>query len=810
MKHKLNRLSKYIIIFSFFVCSINVQANTKINLQKLNYKPGAFPVYVNQSSGNTYLMVKELNQDFLFVSSLSSGIGSNDIGLDRNQIRSKRLVYFKKVNNHILLIQKNMKFRSSSKNSLEKKSITDGFGFSTLAAFPIIKTFQNSYLINLNSFLLSDESGIAALLKKKKQGRFQLSKNKTFILSQDIKAFPLNTEILTLHTFEGTEKEEWLTSVMPEPTQVSLKIQYSFIQLPKKPLPKRIFHPRSGFNKISYYDYSAPLNKPLDEHWIVRHRLEKKYPKNNISEAVKPIIYYLDPGTPEPIRSALLEGARWWDKGFEAAGFKHAFKVKLLPKNADPLDMRYNMIHWTHRSTRGWSYGQSIIDPRSGEILKGNVLLGSLRVRQDMKIFQGLLNAFDPTNNQAQIVESIALNRLKQLSAHEIGHTLGLQHNFSSSSDNRSSVMDYPHPQFSLDTQQNIVLDDVYDTKGIGLWDIQAIKYGYSTFENAATEKKELKKILKENDSLNLSFITDRDARPLGSMHPKAHLWDNGTDSAKQFKNILEIRKLSLDRITLNSLPDHRPISDLENVLVPIYFFHRYQLNALVKWIGGQTYRYQLKGENVSQVEYVSPEKQRMALNYILETLEPEFLAIPKPLINLMSPTVNGFTKNREFIQPKTGLAFDPFAFVSAASHLSTKALLHPERVNRLAVQSALNPKQLNYSEVLEIINKKVFKTKSRNTYHQHIINLTQTTTLYSLMNVLRNPKSSVLVKAETRAFLKKLHKQLSKKTVFAHNHYQVYLASQILAFFEDGDLITIEKPTQIPPGSPIGCSVFH
>ena len=278
---------------------------------------------------------------------------------------------------------------------------------------------------------------------------------------------------------------------------------------------------------MSYADYATPIQDPLVKRFIIRHRLRKKDPTAPLSDPVQPIVYYVDRGAPEPIRSALIEGASWWSQAFVAAGYKNAFQVKELPEGVDPMDVRYNVIEWVHRSTRGWSYGTSIIDPRTGEIIKGHVSLGSLRVRQDFLIAQGLVEAYANGATPDPRLLELSLARLRQLAAHEVGHTLGLQHNFAASTQNRASVMDYPPPLVSIDSKGNIDLSQAYAT-GIGAWDKRTILYGYREFPNGTDEAAGLASILQENIAQGLRYLTDADARPPGSANPFAHLWDSG------------------------------------------------------------------------------------------------------------------------------------------------------------------------------------------------------------------------------------------------------------------------------------------
>ncbi|MCR9229276.1 MAG: DUF5117 domain-containing protein, partial [Flavobacteriaceae bacterium] len=437
-----------LIALLYFVCaSLGAQTFEKAkDFQKFN---GYFNFFYDDSSDKIYLQVDDLEKEFLYVYALSSGIGSNDIGLDRGQLGNEQVVFFRKAGKKLLLVQPNLEYRAITDNELERKSVEQAFAKSILEGFEIVEESKGSYLIDFTDFLMRDAHGVTNRLKRAKQGSYSLDKSKSAWAFDRTKAFPKNIEFDVTLTFKGEPQGAWIRSVAPNASLVTVAQHHSLIELPDDNFEKRDFDPRSGGYPFSYYDYATPVEEPLIKRSTRRHRLEKKDPNAEVSEAVEPIIYYLDNGTPEPVRSALLDGGKWWNQAFEAAGYKNAFQMKMLPDDADPLDVRYNVVQWVHRSTRGWSYGASVVDPRTGEILKGHVSLGSLRIRQDFIIAQALMNQpFAERDDNYGGMLKLALARIRQLSAHEIGHTLGFTHNFAASTNNRASVMDYPHPQF--------------------------------------------------------------------------------------------------------------------------------------------------------------------------------------------------------------------------------------------------------------------------------------------------------------------------------------------------------------------------
>lgn len=652
---------------------------------------GFFNFTYDDSNGTLLLEVPKakLNKEFLYVHSLRTGLGSNDIGIDRGQLGGQAVVTFIKAGNKLLLEQPNLKYRASTNNEQEKKSIKEAFATSILFGFPIKETRGETYIIDLSPYLLQDAHGVVNTLKRNKEGTYKLEKSRSALWMERTKSFPDNSEFEALLTFAGQPTGRNIRSVAPEAASVSVIQHISFVKLPDDNYSTRAFDPRSGSFSIDYLDYSTPIWEPIKKRFITRHRLEKVNTSAPISEAKEPIIYYLDPGTPEPVRSALLEGARWWNQAFEAIGYKNAFQVKMLPETADPMDVRYNVIQWVHRSTRGWSYGGSVIDPRTGEIIKGHVSLGSLRIRQDFMIAQALMNKpFTERDDNYQPMLEMALARIRQLSAHEVGHTLGFAHNFAASTNNRASVMDYPHPTLSL-TNGVVDFSNAYAT-GIGTWDKVTVAYSYSEISEDQ-EASFLNNILEKAQKEGLRYITDSDARAQGGAHAKAHLWDNGGNAAQELNNVLALRAVAMKTFSEDNIRTGEPYSVLEDVFVPLYFYHRFQTEAAVKLIGGMEYNYAVKGDEQIITKDIPKKEQRVALEAVLETLSIEALEIPESALNLFPPRAYGYWRSRESFKSNNGVAFDAIGAAATASNLTLSLLLHPERANRLVHQNAIH-----------------------------------------------------------------------------------------------------------------------
>ena len=769
--------------------------------------PGFFPCAWDAREGKLWLEISHFDADFLYVESLAAGVGSNDIGLDRGQLGGSHVVRFTRVGPRVLLVEQNLRYRAVSDNADERTAVEQSFAQSVVWGFKVEAEENGRVLVDATPFLLHDAHGVAETLAAQKQGAYKLDDTRGALYLPATRNFPRNTEFEATLTFTGKPEGEWIRSVTPDPGAVTVREHQSFVELPEGGYQPRAFDPGSGFYAVKYADYATPIQEPLVQRVIPRHRLRKKDPSAASSEAVEPIIYYLDPGAPEPIRAALLEGASWWNQAFTAAGYQDAFQVKLLPPDADPMDVRYNVIQWVHRSTRGWSYGASVVDPRTGEIIQGRVTLGSLRVRQDFLIAQGLLQPYEHGTAPDPRLLQMALARLRQLAAHEVGHTLGLQHNFAGSADGRTSVMDYPPPYVALDGKGEVDLSQAYAV-GIGEWDKRTILYGYQDFPAGTDERAGLSAILHENVVRGLHYITDEDARPPGGAHPLAHLWDSGASATDELNRLVKVRAAALSRFGENNLAPGAPLATLENVLVPVYLLHRYQAEAAVKLIGGVNYAYAARGDGQPANEPLPTEAQRAALAAVAQTWQPAFLTLPDKVIAAIPPLPPGYERDHELFDPRTGLIFDPLAAAESWVNAVLDLLFNPQRLSRIVEQNARGKSALTLAEVFDAVLKTGQTNDRQSPYEQELARMVERQGLEHLFRVAVSAEAQQQVCAEALRRIHQLQTEVTRPAPADPNQQaqREYVLFHIENFLRNPREYAAPKAARLPDGSPIGC----
>ncbi len=737
---------------------------------------GYFNLYWEEKAEKMWLEIERWKTEFLYVTSIPSSIE----GRDRGAWNGGWVVQFERTGSKVFLTRSNYGFRALGDNPVEQRAVAEAYTSAVVFGFRVAAEEGDRVLVDATDFFVRDAQNL---------GLGGLDKNRSAFYWSRTRSFPKNTEVELTLTFN-------------ERGGTSIRLHHSMVELPDSRFQPRRYDPRAGVQGIDFLDYATPFSEPIRRSYSCRFRLFKKDPGSPVSDPVQPIVYYVDPTVPEPIQSALVEGASWWNQAFEAIGFRNAFQVKVLPAEADPMDLRYNMILWIHRPTRGWSSGASVRDPRTGEIICGRVYLGSQRIRQDFMIASGLKPLYgDPADPRE--AEELALLRIRQLSAHEVGHTLGFNHNYAASVMGRASVMDYPHPYIGIREDGTLDFSDAY-TRGIGEWDKVFIAFAYSHFPDGTDENAALNKILDDAHARGMYLLNDVGA---GSASPYTHQWDHGADALAELERVMQIRQIALDNFSEKNIPVGTPMARLEEVLVPIYLFHRYQTEAASKSVGGVDYRMAVRGDGQKTVEVVAPATQRRALDLVLDTVMPEALALPRHLIQLIPPRSG--LRGGEVFPRRTDPTFDPLSAAETAANLTLTLLLDRNRAARLLSNRALDENCPTLEEVVDAILSRTWKADpAADSYHAEIQRVVDSVALYRLMALAADPEAVTQVRAVAAYKLDQLKWWLQSPDAAsreAHRALFHFAAAEIERFQADPAKFVIPQPAVAPPGAPIG-----
>lgn len=781
------------------------------------YKPGFFDLYVDPDEGDVYAALPKPDPDgislrFIYANGLTAGLGSNPIGLDRGAATSGVIIRFRRIGNRIIAEQENWRYRATAERPEERRAVAQSFAPSFLWSTDIVsESLDGRLLIDLSSFLTRDQFGVADSLKHGQgAAAYSLAKDRSFPDPTRSFAFPDNVELDAFLTFDTAAANAQTGATAADGRSVTLVLHHSFIRLPDDGYTPRGFDQRTANIGMGYYDYSAPLDAPIITRLSRRFRLERVDPYAASGPVVKPIVFYVDNGAPQDIRDALIDGASWWAEGFEAAGFEGAYRVELLPEDAHPLDVRYNVINWVHRQTRGWSYGGSVSDPRTGEILKANVILGSQRVRQDRMIFEGLAGTEKTGTGAPDDPIVIALSRIRQLSAHEVGHTLGFAHNFAASTNDRASVMDYPAPFVRPFGSNALDFSEAYGV-GLGDWDIFTVKWLYSQYPDGVDGSAVLSELVDEAYGSGLRFVGDRHGRSTGEAHPYASVWDNGSDPISMLRETMTVRQIALDSFDQTRIADGQTGSDINAVIVPIYLYHRYQVAAAAKYVGGLNFQYSINGDGSGPATLVDDALQREALSALLETIDPAALNLPETLLNLLTPGDVGYAGTAgaaETFPGRTGAVFDLLSAADSASTLTVSALLHPDRAERLVAYAQRDQSRLGLSDMLSEMSSDIFDTPTDQRLRR-IAHTVQHRYVSALIGLSQRSRTSSQVRAEVDFALRSIGTRLSRRNAARSadgRRHNALLVRLIDSHFE-GETIEMLSPSPLatPPGSPIG-----
>ena len=801
---------------------------------------GFFDLYWDDATASLYWEIPSLETEFLYQISMGSGLGSNPVGIDRGQLRGTYVLYAHRVGPRVLLVEPNYRYRAQSDNQLEVQAVRDAFAPSVHWGFDIAAATGGRILVDATDFFLRDARGVIDQIAQRGQGTFQLDRSRSAIHMPATRSYPENTEVESMLTFTSRNPGGLVSGVAASGNTITLRQHHSFIQLPDDGYEIRIADPRVGVNGPTIYDYATPIDEETRVRLSARHRLERVNPSAERSEAVEPIVYYVDPGTPEPVRTALIEGAAWWNDAFEAAGFVDAFRVEVLPEGVDAQDIRYNMIHWTHRRTRGYSYGNTVIDPRTGEIIRGVVNLGSLRLRQDYLHGQGMVAPFpagisspdgggyfdvpagsdDPWADEdmfaaapdigyiAQVAPNsdaveMALARVRQLSAHEVGHTIGFPHNYMASAYGRESVMDYPAPLVEIDANGQLDLSNAY-LQRIGEYDKLSVDWLYRDFPAGTDETAALDRIAQQGVEDGWIYMGHTNNNFIGASHQYASVWDNGSNLVDHLKHEIEVRRIGLEGFGLDMIRPGEPLSNLEFVLLPLYMHHRFQLRSAAQTLGGADYRYALKGDGQTPFTIIDGAEQREALETLLSTLAVDFLALPEDIVSMIPPLAYRHNEGEVF-PGRTQLVFDPLGAAEAAASFTVGEILHPDRMARLVLFGSMG----DYPDLQEVVDGLLDATWGAATpgdeYRQQVLHAAQRAVVDQMMQQASIDRTAPEARAILSARLDDLAAEL--EGMGAGSPHQRLVAADIRRWQQRIESTVPGPSLQMPPGDPIGGS---
>jgi hypothetical protein len=663
----------------------------------MQHHEGFIGLHVDPRQDKVLLELPADSTRALLFFSLATGLGSNPVGLDRGADGPSHVARFDRAGDRVLVVLENWSYRSSAGDTTaHARTVAESFPPSTVASLPLLAAQDGRLLVDATDLVLRDWSDVATALQGAGQGSYALARDRSSIHRAYTRAFPRNTEIDAWLTFATSGRPgPIMREILPDGQAFTVRQHISLVALPGDGFRPRAMDPRVGYFGITFKDYAQPIQQPLEQRWAARHRIRRADPDDPTSPIAEPIVYYVDRGIPEPVRSATVEGARWWEEAFARAGMPGAFVVRDLPAGADPMDARYNVVQWENRNERGWSIGGSLGDPRSGEIVKGMARLDSHRARTDYNLYAGLMGA-----DAAAADTAFVLARVRQVTAHEVGHTLGLAHNYIASTYERGSLMDYPPPRVRLDASGRIDVSQAYDV-GPGEYDVWAIRWGYAAFP-PATEADSLRAILREGLARGYLFLSDADARPDFASDPRTSLWDDAATPEEFLRHQMEVRRVALSAFGERNIREGEPIALLQERFAPVYFMHRFAIGSLAKAVGGMEYANAVRGDGLTATRPVPAARQRAALSQLIAALRPSELAIPDTVVSLLAPRPYGYRGSVELFGSRTSPAFDELGAARTLAQMVVDAVLQRERAGRLVAFSTRGGDALGLAEAID------------------------------------------------------------------------------------------------------------
>ena len=665
----------------------------------LERRDGFLPLYLDDRQGRLLLELPRDSTRALLFLSQATGLGSNPVGIDRGGDGGGYVARFDRSGSRVLVVLENWNYRSSARdNPAHVRTVEESFAPSTVAALPLVAVEGGRLLVDATDLFVRDWNDVSGTLARLGPWSYALDRDRSSVHGPRTRAFPRNTEVEVALTFTTTGRPSPIVQrIVPDGRAFTVRQHASLVALPDDGYRPRAMDPRVGYFGVTFKDYARPIQEALEQRWIARFRLERENPNDPTSPIRNPIVYYVDRGIPEPVRSATKEGAAFWVDAFDRAGLRGAFRVEDLPEGVDPLDARYNVVQWVNRNERGWSVGGSEADPRTGEIIKGMARMDSHRARTDYNLYAGLVGADSSAADTAFV-----LARVRQVTAHEVGHTLGLSHNYIASTYERGSVMDYPPPRVRLDSRGEIDLSQAYGTR-IGDYDVWALRWGYGIFPPAA-ERDSLEAIVREGLAKGYLYLSDEDARPEYAADPRVTLWDDAATPEEFLGHQMAVRRVAMSRFGLRNIRPGEPVATLQERFVPLYLMHRFAANGVSKAVGGVEYANAVRGDAQQATRPVGPARQRAALAALVGALDPRELAIPDTVLTLLGPRPAGYEGSVELFSSRTRPVLDELGAARTLAQMIVDLPLQRDRAARLVQQSAHDPRALTLGETVETL----------------------------------------------------------------------------------------------------------
>lgn len=750
---------------------------------------------------------------YLYASALRTGIGSARVRLDHGMLGPTRILAFRRLGNKVAVIFENPKYMSRGDSGIQD-GVTRSFPYSVVCMLDIASSKPDGQVTaDLTQFFLHDTMEIAESLNgggmklpdaiDSGASGFRQIPSLGAVDFPSLRTFPENVEVEAVQTFGSDTPGPEVTRLAPEPHQVSFTVHHSLVKLPRPGFVARKFDIRSGAHGTPVYDFGTPLGEGVLQEYANRFRLVKVKPTAARSRVLKPIVFYIDNAAPEPIRSALAEGVSWWNHAFEAAGFIDAFQVMVLPPDVDPQDIRYNIVNWNERQTRSYSYGMGVIDPRTGEIIRGNVVLEGLRLRQDLIIFEALAGTEAENTGGPNDPVRISLARTRQLGVHEVGHAIGLVHNFMGSTQNRTSVMDYPGPRIGI-VNGKLDFSDSYAT-GVGSWDKYTIDWLYGDPSPGQDPDAAAARKAEAIERAGLRFGTDVDGRDPDTGLPGNSMWTDGADGPADLRHMLDVRAIALRGFGAHVLRQGEALSNLRRKFVPLWLVHRYNVEATAKIVGGMDYRYAVVGGGSSEPTTADAGLQKAAILALIDTLSPQVLTVPPTLARLLSSGVNGNPDpqyDTEVFRTAGAAVFDPLNATDVAAQVTLDALLGPGRLERLHFQHGADYAQPGLDFLLDTLRERVIMQ------HGDIVGQRVAyRTLLTMARVRDDPHTSPDVALALSGALRKVEDQISTMVI---GKSASSWDQQITTLLKDRPRLTREaaKTTPLRPIIPLGTPI--